>query len=430
MGQTLYLECNAGISGDMMVAAMLDLGANRQVLEKALKSIPDDSFQIEISRVKKSGVDCCDFHVILDKEHENHDHDMEYLHGKNHHDDEHNHIHEHHHAEHMHEEGHHSHDHHSHRGILDILHILEHCDMSDNARRIAEKIFNILAQAEAKAHGTTAYKVHFHEVGAIDSIVDIIAAAVCIDNLGIDKVIIPKVCEGTGTIRCQHGILSIPVPATANIMEMYNLNVEFINIQGEFVTPTGAAIAAAIMTDRGLPERFIISKIGLGAGKRTYERPSILRAMLIHESDNCGDVIYKLESNIDDCTGEMLGYTMEKLFAAGARDVHYMPVFMKKNRPGWQLNVICKKEDIEKLEAIIFKETTTIGIRRQKMERSVLQREIRTIQTRLGKAQVKVCLIDNEERFYPEYDSVAELCKVHNLSYEQVYQIVKGSCNQ
>lgn len=375
MANTLYLECNTGISGDMSVAALLDLGADKDVLMKVLNSIPAKGFEIKISRVKKAGIDCCDFAVLLDKEHENHDHDMEYLYGKAENCGcGHEHVHSH---EENHEHSHSHIQHHEHRGMKEIREILSACAMTERAKGIALKIFEVLAQAEAKAHGVSPDEVHFHEVGAIDSIVDIVAAAVCLDNLDITKVIVPKLCEGTGSVRCQHGILPVPVPAVANIIETHSLPVQFTDRQGELITPTGAAIVAAMEPSCSLPERFTIQKIGMGAGKRAYERPSILRAMLIEEKTGDKDTIYKLESNIDDCSGEALGYVMEELLNAGARDVHYIPVYMKKNRPAWMLNVICSKEDIEKLESIIFRETTTIGIRRVEMERTVLKREIK-----------------------------------------------------
>lgn len=307
--KSLYLECNAGISGDMLVAALLDLGADREALDAALKSIPAQGFTYNISRVSKAGVDCCDFDVILDAEHENHDHDMEFLHGAGnaaahvHQHEEHVHTHggagEHHHEHnHTHEgtsegidEHHHDHDHthtphehhhhHEHRGLKEVIEIINGTQMSDKARALALKIFDIIAEAEGKAHAVAKENVHFHEVGAIDSIVDIVAIAVCFDSLGVDDVIVPELCEGRGTVRCQHGVLPVPVPATANIMQSFGLNVRLLPVQGEFVTPTGAAAAAALMTTDELPEQFKICAIGLGAGKRAYERPSILRALII-----------------------------------------------------------------------------------------------------------------------------------------------------
>ncbi len=426
MANTLYLECNTGISGDMSVAALLDLGADRDVLMKVLNSIPAKGFEVKVSRVKKAGIDCCDFAVLLDKDHENHDHDMEYLYGKtgncgcNHehahsHDGEHEHTHSHTH-------------HHEHRGMKEIREILSACVMTERARALALKIFEVLARAEAKAHGVSLEEVHFHEVGAIDSIVDIVAAAVCLDNLDITKVIVLRLCEGTGSVRCQHGILPVPVPAVANIIEAYGLPVQFSDTKGELITPTGAAIVAAMEPSYSLPERFTIQKIGMGAGKRAYERPSILRAMLIKEKTEEKDTIYKLESNIDDCSGEALGYVMEELLKAGARDVHYIPVYMKKNRPAWMLNVICSKEDIEKLESVIFKETTTIGIRRVEMERTVLKREIKKVQTVYGEALVKVCMTEGQTRYYPEYESVVKICREKGLPYPEVYEKIAEQC--
>ena len=407
VNRTLYLECYSGISGDMMAAALLDLGADQQALKDALESLPVEGFQIEIGRVKKSGLDACDFAVILDSAHENHDHDMEYLHGHG---------------------AVHSHSHkgsHEHRGMKEILHIIENGAMTQGAKAIAKRIFGILAQAEAKAHGVPLEEVHFHEVGAVDSIVDIISVAVCLDNLGITECIVPVLYEGCGTIRCQHGILPVPVPAVANIVSEHNLDLSITESKGEFVTPTGAAIR----TSKVLPEVFSVRKIGMGAGKREYDRPGILRAMLIEGQASYGrDCIWKLETNMDDCTGEALGYVMDRLFEAGARDVSYTPVYMKKNRPAYQLNVICTDENVRQMEEIIFKETTTIGIRRQQMERSVLARSMETVRTSLGDAQVKVCALGPQKRKYPEYQSVVRLCKEHDRSFQEVYQLVLSEC--
>ena len=438
MKNKLYLECTSGISGDMAVAALLDLGASREKLKRVLKGLPVKGFDIKISRVVKSGIDACDFEVVLDKEHENHDHDMGYLHGHEHGGYSHNEArHGHEHGEHNHEHGethsHHGHHHHEHRGLNEIMTIIDHADMADRARSYAKKIFTILAEAEAKAHNVPADQVHFHEVGAVDSIVDILSAAVCMDDLGVEEVIIPRLCEGSGMIRCQHGILPVPVPAVSNIVSSHHLKLHITSVQGELVTPTGAAIAAAFITSEKLPEDFTVEKIGIGAGKRQYECPGILRAMLIREaeknteiqkfSDAESDTIIKLESNIDDCSGETLGYVMELLYEAGAREANYMPVFMKKNRPAWLLTVICKEDQVSGMERIIFKETTTIGIRRQKMERTVLKREKRTVVTPLGDVEVKVCIFDGQEYIYPEYESVKKICKKTGVSYREAYHM-------
>ena len=416
MGKTLYLECYSGISGDMTVASLLDLGADQENLKKALDSLPLEGFEIEVKRVKKAGLDACDFQVRLDAPYENHDHDMEYLHG-------HTHSHENHPAK----EPHHCHEH---RGLGEVLEIIDRADLSGRAKQTAVKIFQILAEAEAKAHGTTMEKVHFHEVGAVDSIVDIVAAAVCLDELDITEVIAPFVCEGRGTIRCQHGILPVPVPAVTNIIEAYQIPVNFTKVEGELVTPTGAAILAAIRTASSLPDQFTLLGTGIGAGKRAYEGPGFLRAMLIEENrtrqSEKQDVIYKLETNIDDCTGEALGYVIERLMREGARDAHFTPVYMKKNRPAYMLTVICDETQIRKLEQIIFEETTTIGIRRARMERTVLKREDTSILLKEGEMKVKKCILpDGQVRHYPEYEDVAALARQSGLSFQQVMDVVR-----
>ena len=468
MGKTLYLECYSGISGDMTVAALLDLGGDRTVLDKVLRSLPISGFETKISRVVKSGIDACDFDVVLDKEHENHDHDMEYLHGHHHKGHENNHFYDHNHAhedeaEHFHNHEHNhahgagsaqDHHHHEHRGIKEITYIIEHSAMTENAKKIALRIFEILAEAESKAHNVPVDQVHFHEVGAVDSIVDIVSVAVCLDDLDITEVIVPVLCEGRGTVRCQHGILPIPVPAVANIVSANHLYLKMTEVEGELVTPTGAAIVAAVKTKDKLPEIFEIQKIGIGAGKRQYECPGILRAMIISESteqakgrdkakaqteefknpeirnnpkaenQETKDTIIKMETNIDDCSGEVLGFVMERLMKAGARDVHYVPVFMKKNRPAWVLNVICKEEDMEMLQNIIFEETTTIGIRYSIMERTILPRETRTLPTPWGEVQVKVCTLNGKEQLYPEYESVAQLSREKEIPFTEIYRYI------
>ena len=413
---SLYLECTSGISGDMAVAALLDAGADQSVLEAALNSIPAEGFKTQISRVNKAGISCCDFNVILDAEHENHDHDMEYLYGHEHSHEEHEHHHDHEH-EHAH--------HHHHTGIREIYSIIDKTNMTDGARTLAKKIFDIIAQAESIAHNVPVEEVHFHEVGAIDSIVDVIALAVCFDNLNPKHVYVPHLCEGTGTVRCQHGILPVPVPAVTHIVASHHIPLEFISEHGEFVTPTGAAFVAAVRTDAQLPKHFTINKIGMGAGKRNYHHPSILRAMMIQEiaetkiQDN---TVYKLETNIDDSNGEQLGYVMDLLLKAGAFDVHYMPCFMKKNRPGYMLSVICDRSMIPELEHIIFTQTTTIGIRRMKYERSILPRKTYTVQTIWGEAAVKEVVLDSgEKRIYPEYESIVKICRETGLPYAKVY---------
>lgn len=443
MGKTLYLETSSGISGDMFVAAMIDLGADPEALERALNSIPADGFMVEISSVKKSGIACCDFNVILDAAHENHDHDMAYLYGPARvssaaPQEEAHHCHEDEEAPHCHcheEEPHHHHEHHHHgRHLAEILDIIDATDMTDSAKALAGKMFQIVAEAESLAHHMPLEEVHFHEVGAIDSIVDIIAAAVTFDSLGITDVIIPCLTEGRGTVRCQHGVLPVPVPATMNIIEAYDMPLTIMEAKGEYVTPTGAAIAAAICTTHQLPKAFRIVRTGLGAGKRDYtERTNILRAYLIEGNamEEGKDEIVKLETDIDDSTGEALGYTIDRLMQAGALDVHYSPVYMKKNRPAWELTVICKKSRMEELEDIIFKETTTIGIREfPSVMRSILRRNQKQVETPFGIAEVKEVALPGERRFYPEYESVKAIAEKEHLPFAEVYHLVKALAEQ
>lgn len=315
--------------------------------------------------------------------------------------------------------------------MAEIREILAQIDMTPEAHALALRIFEILARAEAAAHGTTPEEVHFHEVGAVDSIADIVAAAVCYDDLrrreNITRVVIPSLAEGQGTVRCAHGILPVPVPAVTHIAAEAGLVLKIMDMRGEFVTPTGAAIAAALITDRKLPEAFSIAASGLGAGKRTYERPSIVRAMLLEdmaapEVREETDGVLLLETNIDDTTGEVLGYTMERLFEAGALDVWYTPIFMKKNRPAWKLSVLCRQSLRAAAESILFTETTTIGVRCVPVERSVLEREAMSVPTMWGSVQVKLCrLPDGSRRAYPEYESVREAALAAGVPFRTVW---------
>lgn len=452
----LYLECNYGISGDMAVAALLDAGADRTALEKALASIPVKGFKTEIKRVEKNGVSCLDFNVILDSEHENHDHDMNYLFGHesaehNHGHGEHFHGHTHHHSEaeeHSHAAQHEIHHgeqvhyeqvhHHEHRNLHDVLEIIDKTEMTENARKLAHKIFEIIAQAESKAHSKPVEEVHFHEVGAVDSVVDVIALAVCFYSLHVEKVFVPFLCEGTGTVRCQHGILPVPVPAVANIMQEYHVPLKITGERGEFVTPTGAAFVAAVATEFSLPKNFVLKKIGMGAGKRDYGVPNIVRAMLVETKEKNNpenqltsafhDKIIKLETNIDDSTGEALGFVMDELFASGALDVHYLPCFMKKNRPAWLLVVLCRLEDAAKMEKIIFMHTTTIGIRMSQMERTCLARSECSVEVFGEKAEVKVVDVYGEKRFYPEYERVSRIAQKTKKPFGEVYNKIVNEC--
>ena len=416
MGRTLYLECTSGISGDMLVAALLDAGASEERLLGSLASLGVKGFEARVSRVIARGVDACDFDVVLDDEHDNHDHDMAWLFGEE--------EHEHHH--HDHEREHH---HHEHRGFADVLAIVDSAQLSPRARDIAMRTFTILADAEAKAHGTTRDEVHFHEVGAIDSIVDVIASAVCLDDLGVTDVILSPLAEGEGSIRCAHGVLPIPVPAVANIVAAHGLVLAPCGRKGELVTPTGAALAAAIRTSDTLPSAYRVLAVGTGAGKRAYEPRSILRAFIIEEAETAPKKpLIKLETEVDDCTGEALGHTMARLYDAGALEVHFLPCVMKKSRPGYQLEVLCTEATREALELIIFEDTTTIGIRRSELDRTALPREKVTLNCEYGTFEAKrVTLPNGVVRTYPEYDSVAALAAAAGVGFQEAFRAASAA---
>lgn len=445
MKRILYLECYSGISGDMTVASLLDLGGDREVMLDGLKSLDVSGYTIEIGRTKKCGMDACDFNVIFEQEH---DHNHKHEHGHDHkHEHNHDHMHEHevdHNHYHSHEHHHESDDshgqqmHHSHehRNIDDIFKIIDNSKITDKAKMISRKIFQVVAEAEAKAHGTIASEVHFHEVGAVDSIVDIVAAAILIDNLKIDDVVVSELYEGRGHVKCQHGIIPVPVPAVVNIAAEHSLPIRITEARGEMITPTGAAIAAALKTIDSLPSSYTIKKTGTGAGKKDFDKANVLRTYLIEESakeQSANDMhhchgnnhMWVLETNIDDCTGENLSFTMEKLFESGASDVFFTPIYMKKSRPANRLTVICNEDDIMKMESVIFNNTTTIGIRRYKTERTVLNREIKEVETKYGPVRVKVSKYEGNVFCKVEYEDVKNICSITGKSYKEINDEIK-----
>ena len=436
MGKILYLECNSGISGDMTVGALLDLGADRQVLENALESLGVDGYHLHFGRKVVCGLDAFDFDVHLEADGYGHSH--AHTHRREdayervdsyEHSEVHEHCHGHkHERSHEHEDGH-SHSH-THRNLHDIYHIIDHLDSNERVKEMARTMFRIVAEAESKAHGLPVEQVHFHEVGAIDSIVDIISVAVCMDNLGVEDVVVSALSEGHGHVRCQHGVLPVPVPATANIASSYGLKLHFTDNDGEMVTPTGAAIAAALRTKDRLPASCRLLKIGMGAGNKVFKQANVLRAMLLENSQDEDRTMWVLETNLDDCTGEMLGLTMEMLLDAGAADVWYTPIHMKKNRPAYMLSVLCRESSIEAMEEIILTQTTTIGIRRYPTERTILERSEIQVETSYGPADVKVCAYKGRKFFYPEYESIRRICMEQGADFQTAYHQVRRKAEE
>ena len=444
--RALIFDGTSGISGDMTVAALLDLGASEERLMAALATLPVHGFEARVSRVAKSGLSACDFDVVLDDEHQNHDHDMAWLFGENgadghehhhHHDEGHEHEHCHEHA-HGHDHGHGHH--HAHRSLADVRAVIEASGLTAHAKELALAVFGKLAEAEAKAHGATPDTVMLHEVGAVDSIVDICAVAACLDDLGVDQVIAPCLSEGHGTIRCAHGMMHIPVPAVANLCSAAGIELVPAPVHGELVTPTGAAIVAALRTSAELPDSYRILACGYGAGKRAYENTAgVLRVTLAEVADARNEEaadddpgaehpVTKLECDLDDCTGEALGRTIELLMAAGARDAHAIPVVMKKGRPGYQLEVICDESNQQQLMDLVFENTTTIGIRSTTMLRHPLRRQPDEVQTRFGSIATKrVVLPNGSVRSYPEYGSVVVACERTGASFQEVFRAVEAA---
>lgn len=399
MTKYLYLEGACGISGDMTVAALLDLGGSRNKLDAVLKSLNLDGFDYQISQKSSYSISGCDFDVRL-------------------------HHHEHHHEEHYHD-GHH----HEHRHLSDVYEIIDRGGMTDKARMLAKKIFLIVAEAEGKAHGCPVEDVHFHEVGAVDSIVDIISAAVLLDDLGIENVIVRGLSEGQGFVTCQHGSLPIPVPAVLNIAEKHGITLRPTDNNGEMVTPTGIAIAAAIKTLEKLPAAYKVIKTGIGLGKRDFGHANFLRAMIIEDCVD-DDQMYVIETNIDDSTAEELGLAMEKLLAAGAADVHFEPCFMKKNRPAYILRVMTTAKLLPQLENIIFRNTSTIGLRKYPVERTCMERRIIKVKLECGEAEVKKCRLGDIVRYNPEYESIKALAETTGKPFRKLFDEARRAAEE
>lgn len=397
----LYLEGASGISGDMTVAALLDLGASQEKLEAVLESLRLEGYDCVVSRKSSYGLDGVDFDVRL------HDHDHDHDGAGHHH-------------------------HHEHRNLSDVYEVIDRGVMTDGARALAKRIFLIVAEAEAAAHGVPLEQVHFHEVGAIDSIVDVVSAAVLVDDLGIEECVVDGLTEGRGFVRCQHGELPVPVPAVLNVARAFSIPLRRADVQGEMVTPTGIGIAAALRTRDSLPGKYRVEGVGVGLGKRDFGRANFLRAMILVEEEACpsDEKVWILECNIDDSTGEMLGLALERLMEAGARDAHFTPCFMKKNRPAYLLRVIADEERIGELEEVIFDATTTIGIRRYRVERSCMQRAMAEVETPFGQVAVKVCAGAGVRRCYPEFESVKRLSDASGVDFQTIFRLAQDAANE
>ena len=390
--KVLYFDCSSGISGSMTLGALTEIIGDENYLINELKKLNVDGYKIEISKKVKNGITGTYVDVILEDIHAHH----------------HEHEHEHHY-------------HHEHRNLNDVNKIIDGSSLDENVKDLAKKIFIRVAKAESKVHNKLLEEIHFHEVGAIDSIIDIVGTAILINKINPDRVISSIVNDGYGFIECAHGKMAVPVPATSEIFASAGVKFRQIDIDTELVTPTGAAIIAELSDEFKVMPVMNVEKIGWGAGYKNIEIPNVLKVYL-GELEEKDDGIYVMETNIDDCSGEILGYTSELLFNEGALDVFFTPIFMKKNRPAYRLTVACKREDMEKLQNIIFRETTTIGIRYRFEERKVLERKNLEIDTKYGKLKVKKVVNNKEEYIYPEFESMKELAKRNNVPLKEVYR--------
>lgn len=417
----LYMDCFSGISGNMTIGAFLDLGVPEKNLLESLEKLNVHGFKIIISKKLKNGIEGTYFDVILE-----HEELHECQHGQTNHEHFHDHNHgcAHNHEEHAHEHNH-NYDSHEHRNLYDVEKIIDESGLSENVKELSKRIFRFVAVAEAKVHGKPIEEIHFHEVGALDSIVDIIGTAVCIDSLNIDKIIVSKLPLGSGYVKCQHGLIPVPAPATLEIIKNGKIPVCSNGVEGELVTPTGAAIVAALAQEFGNQPEMEIERIGYGAGSKDFEIPNVLRLVLGKKINNTEKVILA-ETNIDDTTGEVLGYVMERLFAHGALDVFFTPIYMKKCRPAFKLSFLARENDLEKLEKIVFAETSTIGIRKTEMNRSVMQRSMHLADTKYGQINVKKAIYKDLVKYSGEYEDIKNAALNCKVPIQDVYDEIKN----
>lgn len=369
--KVLYFDCFAGASGDMILGALLDLGLDLEALKSELAKLALPGYRLEAGKIVKSGFGATKFNV-LEEAGPHHDHS----HGRN---------------------------------LSDITQIIEESRLASEIKARSLAIFHRLAAAEAKIHGTTPDKIHFHEVGAVDAIVDIVGAVIGLHLLQVDKIVVSPLPMGRGFVRCQHGTIPLPAPATIELLG--GMSVYGADFDGETVTPTGAAILSTLAAACGLMPALQVHKVGYGAGTRDFSVPNLLRAVLGEEGparsdgDSSVETVMELEANIDDMNPELFDFVFEQLFSKGALDVFLAPVQMKKNRPANIIRVLCAEKDLHELSGVLFRETTTIGVRFKTWQRLCLKREVVTVETEFGAIRIKQALLDGEiVNSAPEYD--------------------------
>ena len=425
----LYYDCFSGISGDMNLGAMLDLGVSRDTLINGLQKLNIEGWKLEITRDQRHGISGTRVTVVTDDpESSGNDHDHMHDHGNDHvhnHDHGHDHMHDHG-QDHGHDHEHnHVHDHHTgHRNLADIEKIINGSSLPERVTGLAMKIFSRIAVAEAAVHDKPVNEITFHEVGAIDSIVDIVGAAICYDALGVDRAYVSEIELGSGMVRCEHGLLPVPAPATARIITGFPVHTG--GVEFEATTPTGAAIVTALAGPLPAGMNFTISATGYGIGqKNNPSRPNILRVWLAEteQGKEKGHEAFLVECNVDDMNPELSDYITARLFAAGAGDVWFTPVIMKKGRPAFTVSVICEEEQKDTVREILFTESTTIGLRVTPFIKETLHREFEEIETHFGKVVIKKSFFNNRlVSVKPEADRCAAIASETGLPMKQVIQ--------
>jgi pyridinium-3,5-bisthiocarboxylic acid mononucleotide nickel chelatase len=432
-----YLECFSGISGDMFLGALIDAGVSPELFTRTVEALGVDA-RLEISRVDRSGISATKVDVIVagekelpreefwSKEQAGHSHPRDQKHDHGH---DHSHSHEHHHHD---RQSTHEHDHahkHAHRGLKEIREIINRSSVSASAKERAIAIFTALGEAEARVHNTDIEAIHFHEVGAVDAIVDIVCAAVGSEALGVDEWICSPLNVGGGTVECAHGRFPIPAPATLDLLR--HAPVYSGEIQKELVTPTGAAIVHVLARRFGGFPRMKTEKIAYGAGSRNLKNfPNVVRLSVgetnVGEEQHAAvptEEIAILEANVDDMTPQIFGYVMERALAAGALDVFGASVQMKKNRPGMLLTVLCRPDDKSRLTQLIFTETTTLGVRMRQETRATLARRHVTVQTRWGEVRMKLAGVNGSiSNYAPEYEDCRRIAEQQSVPLKTVMQ--------
>jgi len=395
--KTLYIECNMGAAGDMLLASLAELTGDVKACEEKLNSIgiPDVTYEFEKS--VKCGIEGTHAHVAVHGVEED-----EHMH-------EHAHTHEHdHHHDHDHEHEEHSHEHHHHHTHMsDIENIIGGLNISDKVKSDALAVYGLIAEAESKAHGKPVTDIHFHEVGTMDAVADIVGVCVLLEQIAPAKIIVSPLATGFGSVRCAHGILPVPAPATASIIE--GIPTYSGDVEGELLTPTGAALLKHFADSFGTRPVMAIEKTGYGMGKKDFAKANMLRTFM-GEADDESDKVVEMKFNVDDMTGEEIGYATGVLMESGALDVFTTSVYMKKNRPGILFTVLVKLEDKEKFAKLIFENTTTIGIRYNEMERFKLARREEKVMTRFGEVSFKVSEGFGVTKAKPEFEDIKGMC--------------------